>query len=236
MAERFERLGGNMNETLLIIKMLFAFSSILLALRLFGKAGMYAWIAVASILANIIVAKNIEVFGIDATMGNVMFASTFLATDIISEKYGAKAARKGVYIGLFSVLLYLVISQFCLRFMPSEMDMVHGSMVGLFTLAPRICLASVSMYFLANLLDVVLYDALRKRFDGKRMWLRNNICTIICNSIENFGFVVLAFAGVYPVEELLIIAISTSVIEAAIAVCDTTFLYLAKKVQPIGKD
>lgn len=225
-----------MNETLLIIKMLFAFSAILLALRLFGKAGMYAWIAVASILANIIVAKNIEVFGIDATMGNVMFASTFLATDILSEKYGAKEAKKGVYIGLFSVLSYLVITQFCLRFMPSEMDMVHDSMVGLFTLAPRICLASVSMYFLANLLDVVLYDALRMRFDGKKMWLRNNICTILCNSIENFGFVVLAFAGVYPWEELLIIAVSTSVIEAAIAACDTPFLYLAKKVHPIGKD
>lgn len=219
-----------MNEILLIIKMLFVFSAILLALRMFGKAGMYAWIALASILANIIVAKNIEVFGIGATMGNVMFASTFLATDILSETYGAKEAKKGVYIGLFSVLMYLVVSQFCLRFMPSETDMVHESMVGLFTLAPRICLASVSMYFLANLLDVVLYDALRKRFNGKKMWLRNNICTIICNSIENFGFVVLAFAGVYPVEELLIIAISTSVIEAAIAVCDTPFLYIAKRM------
>lgn len=225
-----------MNELLLIVKMLAAFFAILFALKFFGKAGMYAWIAIASILANIIVAKNIEVFGIDATMGNVMFASTFLATDILTEKYGAKDAKKGVYIGLFSVLMYLAISQLCLLFMPSEIDMVHGSMTGLFTLAPRICIASVSMYFLANLLDVVLYDALRKRFDGKRMWLRNNVCTITCNGIENFGFVVLAFAGIYPVKELLIIAISTSIIEAAIAVCDTPFLYLAKRTQPVGED
>lgn len=219
-----------MNEILLIIKMLFAFSSILIALKLFGKAGMYAWIALASILANIIVAKNVVLFGIDATMGNVMFASTFLATDILSEKYGAKEAKRGVYIGLFAVMMYLAISQFCLLFVPSEMDMVHGSMTGLFTLAPRICLASVSMYFLANLLDVVLYNALHKRFNGKKMWLRNNVCTILCNALENFGFVVLAFAGVYPVEELLMIAISTSLIEAAIAVCDTPFLYMAKRI------
>lgn len=220
-----------MNEALLVFKMFFVFVSILIALKVFGKAGLFAWIAVASILANIIVAKNIEVFGIDATMGNVMFASTFLATDILSEKYGAKEAKKGVYIGLFAVLLYLAISQFCLRFMPSDLDIVHESMVGLFTLAPRICLASVSMYFLANLLDVVLYNALRKRYGNDKLWLRNNVCTIVCNGLENFGFVVLAFAGVYPIEELIIIAVSTSLIEAAIAVCDTPFLYAARRMR-----
>lgn len=219
-----------MNEILLIAKMLFAFSAILAALKLFGKAGLFAWIALASILANIIVAKNIVVFGIDATMGNVLFASTFLATDILSEKYGAKEAKKGVYIGLFAVLTYLAISQFCLLFVPSEMDMVHGGMETLFSLAPRICIASVSMYFLANLLDVYMYSALRRQFDGKKLWLRNNVCTIVCNGLENFGFVVLAFAGVYPLEELLMIAISTSVIEAAIAVCDTPYLYMAKMI------
>lgn len=220
-----------MNEILLIIKMLFAFSAILFALKFFGKAGLYAWIALATILANMIVTKNIQVFGIDATLGNVMFASTFLATDILSEKYGAKDAKKGVYIGLFSVLSYLVITQFCLLFLPSEMDMVHGSMANLFALAPRICLASVSMYFLANLMDVFLYNKLRNRFDGKKMWLRNNICTIVCNCLENFGFVLLAFAGIYPMKELLMIAISTSIIEAAIAVCDTPFLYIAKRIR-----
>lgn len=220
-----------MNELFLVVKMLFAFTAILIALRFFGKAGLFAWVAVASILANIIVAKNIVVFGIDATMGNAMFASTFLATDILSEKYGEKDARKGVYIGLFSVLIYLAITQFCLWFMPSDMDMVHESMVGLFTLAPRICIASVSMYFLANLLDVVLYNALRKRCGNGKLWLRNNVCTIACNGLENFGFVVLAFAGVYPVEELLIIAVSTSIIEAAIAACDTPFLYIARRMR-----
>lgn len=220
-----------MNEVLLIIKMLFAFSSILLAVKLFGKAGLFAWIALASILANIIVAKNIELFGIDATMGNVMFASTFLATDILSEKFGEKEARKGVYIGLFAVLMYLVISQLSLLFAPNEMDMVHESMAGLFTLAPRICIASVTMYFLANLLDVVMYNAFRKRLGIDKLWLRNNVCTIVCNGIENFGFVLFAFAGVYPVEELLMIAVSTSVIEAMVAVCDTPFLYIARRMR-----
>ena len=58
-----------------------------------------------------------------------------------------------------------------------------------------------------------------------------SIAAIVCNCLENFGFVLLAFAGVYPMKELLMIAISTSIIEAAIAVCDTPFLYIAKRIR-----
>lgn len=219
-----------MNELLLLVKMLFVFSAILLALKWFGKAGIFAWLAIATIMANIFVTKSVEVFGISAAMGNVLFASTFLATDILNEKYGAKEAKKGVYIGLFAVLFYLGISQIGLLFVPSGIDTAHGSMAVLFGLAPRVCIASVAMYFLANMLDVVLYEKLRKRHNGKKMWLRNNVCTLVCNGLENFGFTLLAFAGVYSMGDILMIAISGSIIECAIALCDTPFLYMAKRM------
>ena len=62
---------------------------------------------------------------------------------------------------------------------------------------------------------------------GKRLWLRNNASTILCNCAENFGFITLAFIGIYDLETILTIAISTSIIEAIVAVCDTPFLYVA---------
>lgn len=218
------------NALLLILVIPFLFSAVLAALKWFGREGLYAWIALASVLANIIVAKNIVILGLDATLGNVLFSSVFLATDILTEYDGAKAARRGVFIGLFSVFIYLAVIQISLLFLPSRIDTVHDSMKALFALAPRICLASVLMFFLANIMDVVLYQALRERFGGKKMWLRNNLCTIVCNCLENFGFVTLAFAGVYPVRELMMIAVSTSILETFIAVCDTPFLYLAGRI------
>ena len=41
------------------------------------------------------VVKTVAVFGLVATLGNVLYGSIFLATDILSEVYGKKAARRG---------------------------------------------------------------------------------------------------------------------------------------------
>lgn len=217
-----------MNEILLIIEIVSTFGLIVLAKKLFGKAGLFAWMAISSILANIQVCKSVDLFGISATLGNVMFASTFLATDILSECYGKKDAKKGVYIGLFSVIVYLLCTQLSLLFQPNDIDVVQSSMQNLFQLAPRVCLSSMAMFFLANILDVHLYNKLKNKFKSKKMWLRNNISTVVCNCLENFGFCILAFTGLFPFEEVLSIAISTSIIEMFVALCDTPFLYLAK--------
>lgn len=220
-----------MNELLLFVEIIVVFSLILVAKRLFGKNGLFLWIGIASVLANIQVVKSIDIFSISATLGNVLFASNFLATDILSECYGKKEAKKGVYIGLFAVIVYLIITQISLLFTPNSIDIAQSSMQTLFSLAPRVCIASLTMFFIANLVDVHLYDKLNKKFKGKKLWLRNNISTIVCNCLENFGFVFLAFLGTYSINDIFMIALSTCFIEIIIALCDTPFLYIAKKVK-----
>lgn len=220
-----------MNEVLLFIELIIMFSMLLLMKKFFGKEGIFVWIGIASILANIQVSKCINIFGISGTLGNVMFASNYLATDILSECYGEDVAKKGVYIGLFSVIIYLVCMQMSLLFIPNQIDIVHSSMQTLFGLAPRICISSLLMFFISNLLDVKLYNYLKRKCKNKKLWFRNNISTIICNCLENFGFVFLAFLFTYPMLDILEIAISTCIIEIVIAICDTPFLYFSCKIK-----
>lgn len=218
-----------MNEILLFVEIIIIFSIVLLTHKLFKKEGLIAYIGVASILANIQVAKQITIFGLDATLGNVMFASTFLATDILTEYYSKKDAIKGVNVGLMGVIIYLICSQMGLLFVPNNFDFVNDSMQNLFSLTPRICVSSVVMYYIANRIDVVIYNKLKLK--NTKMWFRNNLCTILCNCAENFGFCFLAFYGVYDANIILSIAITTCIIETIIALCDTPFLYLARKLK-----
>lgn len=223
-----------MNELLLFIEIVIVFSMLLLSKRLLGKSGLFLWIGLASVIANIQITKSVDVLGISSALGNVMFASTFLATDILNECYGKKEANKGVYIGLFAVVIYLVCSQITLLYEPNNIDVAHNSMKTLFAIAPRICLSSLLMYFLANLVSVHVYDKLKNKSKGKKMWLRNNLVTISCNCLENFGFTFLAFVGIYSINDIIMIALSGCLIEIIIALCDTPFLYLAKnKVKEI---
>lgn len=220
-----------MNEIILIIETIAAFSTIVLLKKVLGKDGLFLWIGLASVMANIQVVKSVELFGITATLGNVLFSSVFLATDLLRECYGKENAKKGVYIGVVSILIYLAVTQITLMYEPNLIDYSHSSMQVLFAFSPRICTASLTMYAISNFLDVFVYDRLHKIFNGEKLWLRNNVSTIICNGLENFGFVFLAFAGVYPANEIINIAVSTTVIEILIAVWDTPFIYLGKAVK-----
>lgn len=217
------------NEILLFLETFLIFGAMLLVKRFLGKNGLMAWVPVVAILANIQVNMSIDLFGMSATLGNVLFASSFLATDMLSECYGKQYAKKAVQAGIIFMLFFLMVSQITLWFTPNSMDLARPSLEGLFTLSFRTTASSLVMYAIANIADVWLFHKLSNKFNGKKLWLRNNISTIVCNCLENFGFVFLAFYGLFPVADLLSIALVTCVIETIIALLDTPFLYLARK-------
>lgn len=218
------------NELLLLIGAFLMYSSIVFINRFFGKSGLFAWVAVAVVLANIVVVKQVTVFGLSITLGNVMFASVFLCTDILNEYYGPKVGRQAVYVGLLAAFLFIVVSQFAIAFTPNELDFIQGSMTEMFTFTTRITFASLTMFFLANMADVYLYDKLRKKLP---LWARNNVATMVCNCGENFLFTFAAFYGLMSVQDLVFVSISTCIIEIMLAILDTPFLYIAKRCQGV---
>lgn len=217
-----------MNNYIFLIEVLVVFGLVAIVSKVFKKEGLITWVGIATILANVITAKNADVFGFSTAIGTVMFASTFLATDILSENYGKESAKKAVYIGLFSSLVLVIAMRIALAYIPSAFDYADGPMRELFGFNTRITIASMVMYFIANMGDVLLFDKLKAKTGGRFLWLRNNVSTILCNCLENFGFVFLAFYGIYDLPTIIDISISTSVIEMIAALLDTPFLYLSK--------
>lgn len=218
-----------MNIGLLALEVIVVFGALLLTKKLFGKFGVTAWVAVATILANLLTAKNVDLFGMNVSVGTVWFASTFLATDILCECYSKEDAKKAVLFGIFANILFIIAPQITLAYIPSEVDFAHPFMEGLFALNLRISISSSIMYIIANLADIYIYSKIREMMNGKAMWLRNNVSTIITNCLENFGFIGLAFWGIYDLNTILVIALSTSAVETAVALCDTPFLYIATR-------
>ena len=68
------------NELIIIISMIVTYTIVLGLFRLFRNQGLYLWTIVATISANIEVLILINAFGIEMTLGNILFASTFLVT------------------------------------------------------------------------------------------------------------------------------------------------------------
>lgn len=219
------------NLILILIEMLCAFGGLLAFKKLFGKYGVISWAVIATVLANIITAKTANILGLSTALGTVLFASVFLATDILNECYDKKSAKIAIKLGLLSNIVLITFTQIALHYIPDEFDYAHDAMQTLFGLNLRISLASMIMYYISNMLDIALFNKIKEKTHGKLLWLRNNVSTILCNCLENFFFIFLAFYGIYDIVTVLIIAGSTSIIEMLVAICDTPFLYLSKKIK-----
>ena len=219
------------NELLFFATILTTFGLVVLVHCFFGKDGLYAWTAFAVVFANILVTKCIRLFGMEVTLGNVLFGTVFLCTDMLNEFYGYRESRRGVFVGLFAIFSFLLLSQLGLAFVPSALDTVDGAMQTLFALSPRTCLASVSMFLLSNLLDVWLFQRIKALTGGKLLWLRNNLATCVSQVVENFFFFAIAFGGMFDLSTIVELTLCVSLIEVLVALCDTPFLYLARRIQ-----
>jgi uncharacterized integral membrane protein (TIGR00697 family) len=218
-----------MNIVFGFIEIIVVFSLLVLMEKFFKKEGVYVWLSIATILANLTVCKMIGIFQITTSLGNVLFASTFLATDIMSEKYSKEDAKKGVYLSVLSSITFIIVTQLALIFIPSSDDVVNDAMKMLFSFSLRTTSASMIMFYISNMLDIHLYNRLKEKYPNK-LWLRNNLSTITCNCLENYFFNTLAFIGIFPMSVIFSIATTTTIIEIVIALCDTPFLYLSKKL------
>lgn len=218
-----------MNELLWIGSLLFTFSLILLAFRLWGRLGLFIWVPISVIVANIQVTKNVQLLGIEATLGNIIYATSFLATDMLNEFYGKRESMKAVGIGFFSLLAMTAMMQLSLLYIPAASDQSQVSLVAIFSLMPRIALASLAAFLVSNVHDVWAYDLLRRLQPSRGMlWLRNTLSTVVSQLFDTIIFVLIAFWGRYAPATLLQIVLSTYLLKALVALADTPCIYLAR--------
>lgn len=215
-----------------ILNMIF----VLIMYKFFGRTGLFVWVGFATVLANIQVVKLIEIFGLTATLGNAVYGSIFLVTDILNEKYGKKEAKKAVWLGFSSLIMMTIIMQVVLQFEPAPDDFAQESLTTIFGLIPRIALGSMIAYIISQYTDVFIFSFLRKLFpsDGA-FWIRNNGSTMISQLLDTLIFTSIAFLGVYPTDVWISIFISTYVLKFLVSIVGTPFGYLAKRITPVDE-
>lgn len=195
-----------------------------------GKIWVIGMIAAYAILMNIFVTKGMYLFGLAATGGNVLYASIFLGTDLLAEHYGKKTATRAIRIGFLASIFFLIMSQFILWFEPADFDFAQGAFETIFTLTPRIVIGSLIAYLISQHLDVWLFHKIKKKTQGKHLWLRNNGSTWISQAVDSIIFTLIAFLGVFP--SIWQIILFTYIIKIIVAAIDTPFIYLSKQFLP----
>jgi len=244
-------------EVVWFIMLILCFLSILVFLRLFGYVGLYVYSAIAIIAANIQVLKqaNFNFFSSinekiipfyepsPIALGTILFASTFLCTDILSEYYGKEKARKNVLIGFCSFFLMTILMLVTIGIQPAEdewVSMVQESLAILFTPMTSIFVASMIAYLISQYFDIWFFSYLKTVSSNKLLWLRNNVSTAISSLIDNTIFSIFAWIilnpNPFPLSDVIMTFIlGVYLLRVFIAILDTPFIYLAKYFIPEEK-
>lgn len=223
------------NELFGVATFLVTFILMVLMFRCFGKQGLIAWVAIGTIIANIQVIKTVDIFGISATLGNVMFASIYLATDILNDIYGRKVAKRAVWLGFSSTLVMIIVMQMSLHFIPAPEDMAQKSLSTIFDLVPRIALGSIIAYIIGQHVDVFIFSAIKKIFSSDKTFIiRAYGSTILSSIIDTALFVTIAFAGNLPTSVVFQIFLTTYFLKLISTIFNVPFGYIAKSMYRKG--
>lgn len=192
-----------------------------------GKSALTAFIALNAVLANLFVVKQMELFGLIVTCSDVFAVGSILGLNLLQEFFGKDAAKQAIKISFCSLVLFILVSQIHLWYVPAVLDRTHAAFTVILSSSSRIVAASIAVYFFVQKIDVLLFQWLQKIFSGRKLALRMGISLILTQFIDTVLF---TFAGLYGLVSSVcgVIAISFMV-KCLVIVCGAPLGALSRK-------
>lgn len=216
----------------------------------------------AMTLLNVIgITRFVQLGPMQLAVGVLAYPLTFLCTDLISELYGRARANFLVTVGLVLngfILIVMSISNALPAVDPiaqppwqvielaNSISLPDGTSVEqsveLFSLiyacTAGAVFASMVAYIAAQYIDVFLFHWIKKKTNGKHLWLRNNGSTVVSQAVDSFAVITITFGAVYLAGDMTLTVIfglmlSNYVFKLVSALLDTPLIYLlVAKLRP----
>ncbi|XKM12896.1 7-cyano-7-deazaguanine/7-aminomethyl-7-deazaguanine transporter [Orbaceae bacterium ac157xtp] len=137
--------------------------------------------------SNYLVQIPFTIFGFHTTWGAFTFPFVFLSTDLTIRIFGASLARKIIFV----VMMPALILSYVLSVIFTKGEWVGFSALNEFNLFVfRIALASFGAYFVGQLMDITVFNQLRKK---QKWWVAPSVAAVAGNLIDTFVFFSIAF-------------------------------------------
>lgn len=183
-----------------------------------GQAALTAWIAILSLLANLFVLKQIDIFGFNATASDIFAIGSLLSLNLLQEKWGQSAAQHAIWASFGCLLFFVLISQVHLLYLPSEHDVSQSSYEFILLASPRLLIASLATFLIVDQFDTRLYEILRQRWPQIAMIFISGMALCISQLLDTLLF---SFLGLYGMISAIVEVMVVSYFIKLIAIMNT---------------
>lgn len=181
----------------------------------------YLWFLTLSFTAVILLAnwfdpRLVKIFGLTTDAGTLIFPVTFLLSDLITEVYGYKHARRAIWCGFLFNIVFILYGQLVIH-MPNPDFPTNNEMFDtLLAFNFRIIAASIISYLISEPLNSLMMAKLKIKTHGRYLGLRFLSSTIVASGVDSFIFSVIAFYGLMSDHNLLNLILTMWLIKVAI--------------------
>jgi len=190
----------------------------------------------ANLTASKLVVYDIPLLGtFTGSVAAVAIGVNFFFTDLLSEVYGKKTARRVVNGTIFALIFAYALVGFAVFMPPAESYGANSAFVSVFSSSYPIIIASILSILVSQNLDVTVFHAFKRMTDGRHKWFRNLGSTATSQLLDTAFFTWLAFIVFPPLfgGQALPYSVAASIVFAeymvklTVAAIDTPFFYAA---------
>ena len=202
-----------------------------------------------AIIAEILGTKIFDIFVLkefSLSVGVIIWPVVFITTDIINEYFGKKGVKRISYFTIILILYVFLVIFLSTKLSPNTywMDINKIDNLGnpfninfayniIFLQSTGIIVGSVIAFLIAQLLDVFIFQKIKKITNGKFIWLRATGSTLISQFIDSFVVLIIAFYFLAPegktwsINQVLNVGIDNYTFKFIVAILITPLIYLS---------
>lgn len=198
---------------------------------------------------------NLSILGFDMsfnlTAGVVIWPIVFITTDLINEYFGKPGVKRISYLTAGLIAYAFIVIFLTMLLAPADWWMdanstdpegnkfnMHYAFNKIFGQGQRIIIGSLAAFLLGQLVDVFVFQKLKRVTGSKMLWLRATGSTLVSQFIDSFVVLFIAFYGVFTNSQIVAIGITNYIYKFCIAIALTPIVYMGHYLidQYLGKE
>lgn len=186
---------------------------------------------------------NLNILGFEMdfnlTAGAIIWPMVFITTDLVNEYFGKPGVKQISYFTAGLIAYAFLIIFFTMQLAPADFWMeangrdADGNVFNMdfafnkiFGQGQRIIVASLIAFLIGQLVDVFVFQQLRKATGSRYLWLRATGSTLVSQFVDSFVVLYIAFSGVFTGRQIVAIGITNYIYKFLVAILLTPLIYL----------
>ncbi|GAB1444694.1 MAG: queuosine precursor transporter [Cyclobacteriaceae bacterium] len=172
------------------------------------------------------------------TAGVIIWPIVFVTSDLINEYFGKPGVKKISYLTASFIAYSFVVIFLTMKLPPAawwldanSMDAeghffnINFAFYKIFGQGQRIIIGSLTAFLLGQLVDVYVFQKLRRITGHKKLWLRATGSTVVSQLVDSFVVLFIAFTGIFTTSQIIAIGVTNYIYKFIVAIALTPLIY-----------